>query len=174
MDVGRPVGGQQFRNKDGDDKRMYNPHRDIAWITPQLMQLTTLSFFKEGEAQTDFCRAVDDMRIRAGDHTAREAGDYETYFDKLTELCLAIGHDFCEKFMRGERTFTKAFEDAGLYERFPGWMVDMWIKHFGHTVMSAFYYGIRDVTFKDRDDPMNYDEIFKTAEEVRWGINNAT
>ena len=170
MDVGRPTGGQQFRDKNNPDPRMYNPQRDIAWITPQLMQLTTNSFFKEGEAQTEFVSEVG--RVYGGGDG--DDIDYEPHFCKLTELCMAIGHDFCTQFLRGNRTFTEAFKDTGLYERFPAWMVSLWLKHFGYTVMSAFYYGVRDVMIKGQPDPMNFDAIFKTAEEVRKAINDAT
>ncbi len=147
---------RQGRPRESADRRMYSPERDIAYLTPVLMQLTTNSFYKGGTANGEFVGLTDSEQ------------------EQFSRLVLAIG-DFCKHFMRGERTFSEAMSDAGL-SKFPRKLIYLWLAHFGHTVMSAFYYGCRDVMIKGVDeDPMPYDKIFDSAEELRaffWGTSN--
>ena len=96
-------------------------------------------------------------------HTGGPGGEImKTFY----EMCLCIGRKFCTEFIRGNQTFTEALEGSGL-EKFPVWMRDLWFKHFGHTIMSAFYYGVRDVQMKGQPDINDYRSIFDTAEELR-------
>ncbi len=134
--------------RDSGDKRMYNPERDIAYLAPALMQLTTNSFYESGSAHGEFQSLTDEEQ------------------EQFSQLAIAIG-DFCKHFMRGDRTFSQAMSEAGL-NKFPHKLVYLWLAHFGHTVMSAFYYGCRDVMIKGvNEDPMPYDKIFDSAEELR-------
>lgn len=153
MDIKKLTSTMQYRPKDGGDTRMYNPDRDIAYLAPILMQLTTNSFYEKGAARDEFQALTDSER------------------EQFAEMVIAVG-DFCKNFMRGDRTFGEAMAAAGL-NKFSRKLMCLWLAHFGHTVMSAFYHGCRSVMMKsDPSSPMPYDEIFDKAEELRkflWG-----
>ena len=157
MDVKKLSMSMQYRPRDSGDRRMYNPERDVAYLTPILMQLTTNSFYPGGEAHGEFQQLSDEKQ------------------DTFEAMIVAIS-EFCKKFMRGERTFTEALADSTV-SSYPKGLHDLWLSHFGHTVISAFYYGARDIMVRDNEeDPMPYDRIFDSAEELRRnlkGIQNA-
>ena len=139
---------RQFRPKDSGDRRMYNPDRDIAYLSPVLMQLTTNSFYEDGAAREDFEKLSEE--------------DQEAF----AELMVAIG-TWCTGFMRGERDFGTSLKDVGL-DKFKPKLMRLWLLHYGHTMLSAFYHGVRDVMVKGvEEDPMPYDKIFDSAEEIR-------
>lgn len=163
MDIGRGFGGG-FRPRSGGDERIFNPQRDIAYLTPALMQLTTNSFYEDRAAHQELICILE----------SRHPGlTRDEQLDKFAEMCVCIGKKFCQEFLRGERTFIESLEASGLYKDFPRGFIDLWFKHFGHTMMSAYYYGYRDVLIKGESDKMNYDEIFDTAEEMRRKLGSA-
>ncbi len=151
MDLKKFSTSMQYRPKDSTDRRMYNPDRDIAYLGSILMQLTTNSFYKDGESFAELDALSEEEQ------------------EQFTEMVIAVG-TFCKDFMRGERTFPEALEAAGL-SKFPPKLWDMWLAGLGHTFMSAFYHGCRGVMMKGNpDDPMPYDRIFDTAEELRKNL----
>lgn len=150
-----------LKPRDGSDSRTYHPNRDLNYCVPPLMQLTTNSFYKGGEAHKDLLA----MRRQISPWMT-EPADMDRIYDMFAEMVEAIGKGFCQKFMRGERTFNEALEESTL-NKFPQPMVDLWLKHFAHTIFSAFYYGYRSVLMKGEPDPTDYDAIFDTAEEIR-------
>lgn len=127
---------------------MYCPERDIAYLAPILMQMTTNSFYEGGKAKEELNSLPEEDR------------------DQLVDFVMTIS-EFCKKFMRGERTFEEAMKDGGL-DNFSPAIRDLWMKHFAHTVLSAFYYGARSAMIKDSDELlMPYEKIFDSAEELR-------
>ena len=150
-----------LRPRDGNDNRTYHPNRDLNYCVPPLMQLTTNSFYKGGEASKDLEELWDYLTPGR-----KDPGDEDKLMEMFAQMVEAIGKGFCQKFMRGERTFNEALQESTL-DKFPQPMVDLWLKHFSHTILSTFYYGYRSVLMKGESDPADYDAIFDTAEDLR-------
>jgi hypothetical protein len=144
--------------KGHEDRRRYNPSRDIAYAWPNLMKAALIGFEKEKS------EPITAYLIEQSGINDRDLGELVARYANYFQECLAQGD-------KNHKTPEDALVACGFFD-LPSSHQAVLLARLGQIITGAFFYAIRDVHVDSEDPPFNDATIIRAGFEGKQAFIN--